>query len=337
MNAFRTNTDAYGERWQYNLETVKRVIMAYEFMSALPSKSSLRHEKLGPLSGTMPVIDCDIRKIKEVAKSDFEDSLRFFEVTRKSSGQRAFDDLAFYLSATRQMRGIHQDYVATISKYQKMAINRTTRNVEMAKFARDTGFTIVMIYANCCRATLVGAGAAAIGAGGKGVAKYQDTGKFDAAAIETLGQLVGFGWGAAANVANVQGVGKGVMVGLGMIQGAAFTVGAGAVENKPASETLTKIGLDVLAGLVGEGASHFAGKKLEQYKEAYKQAKKTIDPDQMEQIVGTTSGLVIDTTKGRAEQAMTAKKKHERANPAAIAAKSNAQRDIIMSVMRKAS
>lgn len=335
MNAFNTYTDSYGERWQYNLEAVKRVIMAYEFMSALPSNSDLRHEKLGPLSGTMPVIDCDIRKVKEIAKTDFADSLRFFEVTRKSSGRRAFDDLVYYLSSTRQMRGIHQNYVATIQKYQKIAIDRTTRNVEMAKLARDTGFTIVMIYANCCGASLVGAGAAAIGAGGKGVAKYQDTGKFDAAAIESLGQLVGFGWGAAASVGNVEGIGKGVMVGLGMIQGAAFTVGAGSVENRPASETLTKIGLDVLAGLVGEGVSHFAGKRLQQYRDAYKQAKKTIDPDQMDQIVGTTSGFVIDTAKGKAEQVMTAKKKHNKVSPALIAARSNAQRDVIMNVMRK--
>ncbi len=335
MSAFHTYRDSYGERWQYDPETVERVIMAYEFMSALPSKSDLRHEKLGLLSGTMPVIDCDVKKVKELAKNEFKDSLNFFHVTRKSSGRRAFDDLVYYLSSTRQMRGIHQDYVATIQKYQKMAIDRTTRNAEMAKFARDTGFTIVMIYANCCGASLVGAGAAAIGAGGKGVAKYQDTGKFDAAAIESLGQLVGFGWGAAASVGNVEGIGKGIMVGLGMIQGAAFTVGAGSVEKMPASETLTKIGLDVLAGLVGEGVSHYAGKSLQQYREAYQQAKKTIDPDQMEQIVGTTSGVLIDTAKGQVERAVSAKKKQNRANPALIAARSNAQRDVIMNVMRK--
>ncbi|MBN9672514.1 hypothetical protein [Roseibium aggregatum] len=332
---FETYRDSYGERWQFNPEAVERVILAYEFMSALPSKSNLRQEKLGPLSGTMPVIDCDIKKAKELANREFKDSLDFFHVTRKSSGRRAFDDLVYYMSSTRQMRGIHQNYVGTIAKYQKIAIDRTTRNIEMAKFARDTGFTIVMIYANCCGASLVGAGAAAIGAGGKGVAKYQDTGKFDAAAIESLGQLVGFGWGAAASVGKVEGIGKGIMVGLGMIQGAAFTVGAGSVEKKPASETLTKIGLDVLTGLAGEGVSHFAGKRLQQYREAYRQAKKTIDPDQMEQIVGTTSGFVLDTAKGQVEKAISAKKKHDRANPSLIAARSNAQRDVIMNVMRK--
>lgn len=335
MSAFHTYRDSYGERWQYNPVTVERVILAYEFMSAMPANSDLRHEKLGHMSGTMPVIDCDLQKIKETAKNEFKDSLNFFHVTRRSSGRRAFDDLVYYMTSTRQMRGIHQNYIATIQKYQKIAIDRTTRNVEMAKFARDTGFTIVMIYANCCGASLVGAGAAAIGAGGKGVAKYQDTGKFEAAAIESLGQLVGFGWGAAASVGKVEGLGKGIMVGLGMIQGAAFTVGAGSVEKTPASQTLTKIGLDVLAGLVGEGVSHYAGKSLEQYKKAYEQAKKTIDPDQMEQIVGTTSGFMIDTAKGQAERAITAKKKQDRVNPALIAARSNAQRDVIMNVMRK--
>lgn len=102
MVAFQSYTDSDGDRWQYNPEAVKRIITAYEFISALPSKSELRHEKLGYLSGAMLVIDCDIRKAKEVSSKEFQDSYRFFEVTRTSSGQRAFNDLVYYLSATRQ-------------------------------------------------------------------------------------------------------------------------------------------------------------------------------------------------------------------------------------------
>jgi hypothetical protein len=264
---------ASGGEWSVNIEGASKIIMAYSYMLAFTDQAKTKKlyiylggatddREFGAPLGNVDTVDFDPGKVKSRTQEIYGRNWITFQTKLNEEPDQAFMHLVALRLKTLHMRGERTKLFNGCAKTTKDFESATTMAINACKFARDKGFTVISIYGGAVGGA-VGVVAGGMAAIGKGVAKYQDSGRFDQAFVEGFGGLVTMGWGGVAgSVKGLEAAGKGIMFGMGMVLDSAFSITGDALEKKPMGPAFEKAAWKTLQSLGFKGLEGQAEKMI---------------------------------------------------------------------------
>lgn len=263
---FKTFSDAQGVNWSCNESGCANVVMAYAYVKALMECSRMGTESVG-MGFTAAKVDFDPREVKAKKNELYGRCYVEFLQRRQKDGGDGFDYLVALRKETTRFRSHRSNMFRSVESDNQTTIDLAESSLAITRTYRDLGFTTLGILAAVGTGGWFYAAGAAAAVGG-GVGKYQDTGKADQAIIAGVGGLVMLGWGAVGKIAQVEGIGKGVVIGMGIVTDVTFEVAGQSADGKRGGDLAKAAGIKAIMGVfgaaLGEGIEKAVGEGIDE-------------------------------------------------------------------------